>query len=204
MTRHLLKSFQFTPLYILFRESFPKGLRDRKALNICSALKVEIGSFLKESFLKHKCCVSYILFQHSCPKNSSECRVLPTQSETPEELPAFSIHAESVSVVLITHATASCSTLINEEIIKSIILNSSEPFMVKRGKKKEKRSRLLIDELDLLFPDKKFHLFYKKYAQVTLFDGIFITCRVNKSNLCCLILSVEYKSWLYHTLRSVH
>lgn len=31
---------------------------------------------------------------------------------------------------------------------------------------------------------------------MTLFDGIFITCRVNKSNLCCLILSADYKSRL--------
>lgn len=107
------------------------------------------------------------------------------------EVPLSDIGAESVSVVLITYATASCSTLINEEIIKSIILNSTGPFTVKGGKKK---SRLLIDELDLLFPDNKFHLFYKNYAQVTLFDGIFITCRVNKSNLCCLILSMDYKS----------
>lgn len=106
-------------------------------------------------------------------------------------MPVLDIHAESVSVVLITHATASRSTLINEEIIKSIILNSTGPFAAKGGKKK---SRLLIDELDLLFPDNKFHLFYKNYAQVTLFDGIFITCRVNKSNLCCLILSMDYKS----------
>lgn len=91
-----------------------------------------------------------------------------------------------------THAAASQSTLINEEIIKSIILNSTGPFIAKGGK--NKKSRHLIDELDLLFPDNKFHLFYKNYAQVTLFDGIFITCRVNKSNLCCLILSVDYKS----------
>ncbi len=106
------------------------------------------------------------------------------------EVPLSDIHAESVSVVLITHAPASRSTLINEEIIKSIILNSTRPFTGKA----EKKSRLLIDELDLLFPDNKFHLFYKNYAQVTLFDGIFITCRVNKSNLCCLILSMDYKS----------
>lgn len=106
------------------------------------------------------------------------------------EVPVVDIHAESVSVVLITHATASHSTLINEEIIKSIILNSAGPF-TGRGKKE---SRFLIDELDLLFPDNKFHLFYKNYAQVTLLDGIFITCRVNKSNLCCLILSMDYKS----------
>lgn len=116
------------------------------------------------------------------------------------EVPVFDIHAESVSVVLITHATASHSTLINEEIIKSIILNSTRPFTAKG----EKKSRLLIDELDPLFPDNKFHLFYKNYAQVTLFDGIFITCRVNKSNLCCLILSVDYKSQLYHILRRLH
>lgn len=107
------------------------------------------------------------------------------------EVPVLDIRAESVSVVLITHATASRSTLINEEIIKSIILNSAGPFTARGG---EKKSRLLIDELDLLFPDNKFHLFYKNYAQVTLFDGIFITCRVNKSNLCCLILSMDYKS----------
>lgn len=106
------------------------------------------------------------------------------------KVPLLDIHAESVSVVLITHATASRSTLINEEIIKSIILSSTGPFTV-RG---EKKSRLLIDELDPLFPDNKFHLFYKNYAHVTLFDGIFITCRVNKSNLCCLILSMDYKS----------
>lgn len=89
------------------------------------------------------------------------------------------------------------STLINEEIIKSIILNSTGPFTAKADRERERRkkkSRLLIDELDLLFPDNKFHLFYKNYAQVTLFDGIFITCRVNKSNLCCLILSMDYKS----------
>lgn len=96
------------------------------------------------------------------------------------------------------------STLINEEIIKSIILNSSGPFTAKEGReerwgereREEKKQTFLIDELDLLFPDNKFHLFYKNYAQVTLFDGIFITCRVNKSNLCCLILSVDYKSRL--------
>lgn len=105
-------------------------------------------------------------------------------------MPVLDIHAESVPVVLITHATGSHSTLINEEIIKSIILNSTGPFTVKG----EKNTRLLIDELDPLFPDNKFHLFYKNYAQVTLFDGIFITCRVNKSNLCCLILSMDYKS----------
>lgn len=62
------------------------------------------------------------------------------------EVPALDIHAESVSVVLITHATASHSTLINEEIIKSIILNSTGPFTAKG----EKKSRLLIDELDPL------------------------------------------------------
>lgn len=107
-------------------------------------------------------------------------------------MPVVDIRAESVSVVLITHATASHSTLINEEIIKSIILNSAGPFTGKAGGKKE--SGFLIDELDLLFPDNKFHLFYKNYAQVTLLDGIFITCRVNKSNLCCLILNMDYKS----------
>lgn len=51
------------------------------------------------------------------------------------EVPVLDIHAESVSVVLITHATASHSTLINEEIIKSIILNSTGPFTV-RGEKR--------------------------------------------------------------------
>ena len=106
-------------------------------------------------------------------------------------MPVLDSRAESVSVVLITHATASRSTLINEEIIKSIILNSTGPFTTKGG---EKRVDFLIDELDPLFPDNKFHLFYKNYAQVTVFDGIFITCRVNKSNLCCLILSMDYKS----------
>lgn len=46
------------------------------------------------------------------------------------------IYAESVPVVLITYATASRSTLINEEIIKSIILNSTGPFTAKGGRKK--------------------------------------------------------------------
>lgn len=46
------------------------------------------------------------------------------------------IYAESVPVVLITYATASRSTLINEEIIKSIILNSTGPFTAKGGKKR--------------------------------------------------------------------
>ena len=99
------------------------------------------------------------------------------------------------------------STLINEEIIKSITLNSTSPYtgpFTTEGRGRERRRKkntgLLIDELDLFFPDNKFHLFYKNYAQVTLFDGIFITCRVNKSNLCCLILSRAYKSQLYHTL----
>lgn len=74
-----------------------------------------------------------------------------------------------------------------------------------KNKKKGKESAdFLIDELDLLFPDNKFNLFHKNYAQVTFFDGIFITCRANKSNLRCLILSVHYKSRLYAALRGVH
>lgn len=51
------------------------------------------------------------------------------------EVPVLDIRAESVSVVLITHAPAPHSTLINEEIIKSIILNSTGPFTVKVEKK---------------------------------------------------------------------
>lgn len=52
-------------------------------------------------------------------------------------MPVLDIPAESVSVVLITHARASRSTLINEEIIKSIILNSARPFTAKGGEKKK-------------------------------------------------------------------
>lgn len=56
-------------------------------------------------------------------------------------LPVSDIHAESVSVVLITHATASRSTLINEEIIKSIILNSSGAFTARGGERGVEKER---------------------------------------------------------------
>lgn len=49
---------------------------------------------------------------------------------------SFHIHAESVSVVLIAHTQASRSTLINEEIIKSIMLNSTGPFTAQEKKRK--------------------------------------------------------------------
>lgn len=48
------------------------------------------------------------------------------------EVLVVSIHADSVFLVLITHATASCSTLINEDIIKSITLNCTKPFAGER------------------------------------------------------------------------
>lgn len=53
-------------------------------------------------------------------------------------VPVLDTYAESVFSVLITHATASRSTLINEEeIIKSIILNSTSlHWTIYDGRKK--------------------------------------------------------------------
>lgn len=66
-----------------------------------------------------------------CGQNAhkEECEMLICK------VPLSDHHAESVSVVLITHATGSRSTLINEEIIKSIILNSTGPFTGKGEKR---------------------------------------------------------------------
>lgn len=55
-------------------------------------------------------------------------------------MPVADNRAESVSVVLIAHATVSHGTLINEEIIKSIILNSAGPFTGMAGNKKKERA----------------------------------------------------------------
>lgn len=101
-----------------------------------------MGCFFKQVKTRN---VTFPEFHFECHKKPPECGEpngsgQNTRKEESDllnrEVPLVDNHAESVSVVLIARATASHSTLINEEIIKSIILNSAGPFTGKAGKKK--------------------------------------------------------------------
>lgn len=116
----IYKIFLFTRLNTLFRKSFPKGLRERERHLTAS----------KSRNISIKRGILWCYF-HQLDQIWLEPRCAHEQRAAELSNAALDVGAESGSVVLITHAAASCRTLINEEIIESIILNSTQTFTVK-------------------------------------------------------------------------